>query len=167
MSTKNPVEVQRPGRLLLLVGAGLVLGCILALWLFTSSNPPNAQSGLPTQEIIMSGAGDGVEVAPELGIITDPNLVVIAVEQGSAAEKVGIQRGDILKQVNKTVLASMSPQFAMNTIRGLIVQKSNQPLDLTLMRGGQEQKFQVIPAPPVPHPGQPTPTPLPTNYGYF
>jgi len=35
MSTKNPVEVQRPGRLLLLVGAGLVLGCILALWLFT------------------------------------------------------------------------------------------------------------------------------------
>ena len=46
--------------------------------------------------MIVGCAGAGSAPAPELGITADPELKVVAVYPGSAAEKAGVQIGDIL-----------------------------------------------------------------------
>ena len=49
--------------------------------------------------MIVGCAGSGVSPGPELGITADRELKVIAVYPGSAAEKAGVQIGDILVDV--------------------------------------------------------------------
>ena len=40
-----------------------------------------------------------LNLPPVLGVVTDENLQIIYVEPGSAAEKAGLQTGDVLKEV--------------------------------------------------------------------
>ena len=112
---------------------------------------------------------EGSEPAPVLGVVVDGNLKVVDVEGGSAAEKAGVQKGDILKKLDNTALTS--PAAAMETARQRIRSVPGQKVDVVLQRGGQEIILQVLPSPPasrgtIDNPA-PTPTAVPADFGYL
>jgi S1-C subfamily serine protease len=110
--------------------------------------------------------------APEFGIVVDEHLQVVDVAKGSAAEKAGIQRGDILKTLDNTPLTST--QQAKQLAREAVDSKTlaGQMSTLTVSRKGQEMTLHILPAPPADRGGSPD-NPLPTvtpvwpPYDYF
>ncbi len=50
------------------------------------------------------GSHDLMEAAPELGILINAQMQVLAVDQGSSAARAGIQSGDILRNLGNTPL---------------------------------------------------------------
>jgi membrane-associated protease RseP (regulator of RpoE activity) len=154
--------------------AGVLVGLALIVLLYghaegdrnTNTQGAGAQ---PTPTVAGLLAIEWSEPAPVLGVVVDRNLKVIDVESGSAAEKAGVQRGDVLKKLDSTILTS--PVVAMNTARQKIQSKPGQKIDVMLQRGGQDILLQVLPAPPVSrgtfdHPA-PTPTAVPAHDGYL
>ncbi len=100
--------------------------------------------------------------APALGVVVNQNLEVIDVEAASVAEQVGIQRGDILKTVDNTTLAS-----AADAARMIGQADPGQPMTIIFRRGGRDVTLQVVIAGRAAHPGQPTRTPVPPDKQYL
>ena len=101
--------------------------------------------------------------APVIGVVVDRNLRVVDLEKGSAAEKAGIMRGDVLRRLDTTPLTNgpdAMQRFRERTITG-------QGLSLGLSRGGKDIQVQVVPLPPAREYGQPTPTAVPVFQFYF
>jgi S1-C subfamily serine protease len=106
--------------------------------------------------------GDASMPAPVLGIVVDQSMIVLHVEPGSAAEQIGIQRGDLIDAVEGIVVAT-NREAVRDTIR---MAKANQKLHLKIRRSGMELALEVVPSSPAARPNQPTPTPvlLPQDY---
>lgn len=126
---------------------------LIGVWI-TGCGGPNSISSQPIESASMP--------APVLGIVVDQNMAVLHVEPGSAAEKIGIQRGDLIEAVEGMVVATNR-----DTVRQAIrTAKRGQKLLLKVRRAGVEVMFEVVPSSPVARPNQLTPTPvlLPQDY---
>lgn len=115
--------------------------------------------GLPTAVIEYSN------VASVFGVILEKNLRVVAVEPNSAAQRAGIQAGDVITTVGRSAVTSSAG--AKQAFRRSVT-KSGQSISVTVTRNGKA----VISAPVVAHSPVrslkgPTPTPVPTNLDYF
>jgi membrane-associated protease RseP (regulator of RpoE activity) len=69
-----------------------LIGCIR----IPSEQPVDTHQSIP----------HGLMPAPALGVVVDPDMKVIDIDPGSAAEKAGIQVGDVLLSVDDVPLAS-------------------------------------------------------------
>lgn len=85
--------------------------------------------------------------APQLGVVIDERVVVLAVEIGSAAETSGIQRGDRLESINDLSLLD-----SREKVKELIgnFKLDDPPLSLKLERAGKEMTIKVNPFPVAP-----------------
>lgn len=103
-----------------------------------------------------------LEPAPVLGVVVNRKMQVVYVEKGGAADKGGLQEGDILKIVNsKSVSQPNAAREAFYSIN------SSRKSTLIILRGGQEITLEIRPAPPPSRAGQATPTPVPQDMTYF
>lgn len=103
-----------------------------------------------------------LEPAPVLGIVVDRKMQVVHVEKGGAAEKGGIKKGDILKEVNsKNVTQPNAAREAFYSIN------SSQKSKLVILRDGKVITLEIRPAAPAANSGQRTPTPVPQDMTYF
>lgn len=100
-------------------------------------------------------------VGPEVGLVLDKNLTVVDIVQGSAAEKAGVKKGDVLRRVNNS---RVTPNNATKTFRNLDKSKT---VALVVLREGVRLNLDVVPAPILGHEGAPTSTPMPNDMLYF
>ncbi|MEA2014825.1 MAG: DegQ family serine endoprotease [Thermodesulfobacteriota bacterium] len=78
------------------------------------------------------------EIAAHLGILVATGVIITQVESGSAAKDAGIQTGDILRQINRTPISSLTEyQAAMS-------RASTGASVLVLIQRGQSKFFAVI-----------------------
>jgi S1-C subfamily serine protease len=105
---------------------------------------------------------EATSVGPALGVILDQNMRVLDIEADSTAARAGIQRGDILRAIGGTNIAS--PRATAELVRR---SKIGQNLTITLERGGQQVSLPLVIGPRPGHPDQPTPTPVPNNEMYL
>jgi S1-C subfamily serine protease len=107
---------------------------------------------------------EGAMPAPNLGITTDGQLVVVAVEPGSAAQQAGITRGDVLVSLDNHPITAASYMDIRRRIAGV---PAGQTLPMVVQRAGQVVSLRVTFAPPPPRPNQPTATAVPPSQFYF
>ena len=110
--------------------------------------------------------------APRLGVVIDQNLTVLAVDASSAAERAGVQAGDVLLQIGDVPFVGNREQ-----VKALIADaRPNQALRLRLLRGGQpiDLRVELAPMPPPIYPTinpsgppPPTSTPVPPTDDYL
>ena len=119
-------------------------------------------------------ASDSIQRAPVLGIVVNRQGQVIAVEANSAAAQAGIMVGDTIATVEgqpfaATLAASTQANLMdvplVQTVRSQIAQGKR--MQVTLVRGGQQQTLDVQPAGRAGQPGQATPTPVPADQLYM
>ncbi len=109
---------------------------------------------------ILSCALQGDYPAPALGVLVDGNLAVVELLPGSAAERAGVQAGDVLVALNGNAYASVDDWRAQ--VSRIDV---GHDYDLEIRRGGQVLTLRVTsarPPPPRRTPGV-TPTAVPTD----
>lgn len=114
-------------------------------------------------QIVTVVINDYTTGAPVLGVVTDRNLRVVALESGGAAERAGIMRGDVLKMLEGAPLTTGLD--AMARFREKAITGKN--LRIGLSRGGNVLQVQVLPLPPARRVSQPTPTAVPVDEFYF
>ena len=85
----------------------------------------------------IQGSFDGVGM--ELGEDSQGNLVVIAPLKGDPADKAGIESGDIIAGINGKSTEGLSPDDAVNAIRG----PAGTSIDFTIVRAGKELDIKV------------------------
>ncbi|MFN8489282.1 MAG: PDZ domain-containing protein [Caldilineaceae bacterium] len=118
---------------------------------------PNLSSG----QIITTVNTD--YVSDMLGVVVDEHMKVLHVEVASAAEKAGIQVGDILDTLDATSFVKDREK-----VRAKIIEpKPNKKLKLKFKRADKALEVDVSPAPPNPQPVEGTGTPVPTPQDYF
>lgn len=123
-----------------------------------NANRPNVETNQPAPGVTVFA----LEPAPVLGIVVDRNMQVVHVEKGSAAEKGGIKKGDILKGVNSKIVTQ--PNAAREAFYSI---NSSQKSRLVILRDGKELTLEIRPAAPATNAGQQTPTPVPQDMTYF
>jgi S1-C subfamily serine protease len=101
--------------------------------------------------------------APELGLVVDQRMKVLHVEAGSAAERAGIQRDDVLEAI-EGVPVNAPDKAAKQKISG---SQPGQKLHIRLQRKGKAMELDAISSPPPSHSGQPTPTPVLAPADYY
>ena len=122
---------------------------------------PEPNAGRPQGTVVVSVLHP-TTAAPAHGVVVSQSLEVIDVEAGSVAEQASIQRGDVLKTVNDTPLAS-----AADAARVISRVEPGQHMTIMLRRSGQDVTLQIVIARPPTHPGQPTATPVPPDRQYI
>lgn len=173
------------------IGRRAVLGALLGLVLLVGSGcgtlpatgPPPSPAGVHTVVF-------GSYAAPVLGVVVGPDLRVVDVDPGSAAERAGVRRGDVLTTIGSQALpapgaapagtaprhaspqARPSPTGAHITAKEMFRRevKPGQPLSLSVRRNGQPLDLQITPGGPgVGRFGGPTPTGVPqdSDFVYF
>lgn len=105
---------------------------------------------------------DTLTAEPALGIVVDRNMRVVDIEAGSTAQRIGIQRNDVVTAIQGTQLSSA--ESARRIVRQA---KVGQRLSIDIRRGNQSFTLNATMAPEVGHPHQATPTPVPSNQEYF
>lgn len=119
------------------------------------------------------GASHTLWPAPEMGLVVDEKLNVVDIDAGSPAEKVGIQKGDVLisiggvpfteKEKADAVIQEFPGEAAYEALaKGEEWQGKLWPL--VLERNGEKIEVTIMPAPPGVWWGlSPLPTPTPMN----
>ena len=108
------------------------------------------------------GVSFSSEPGPVLGLVVDQRMNVLEIEMGSAAEKAGVKRGDVLKRLGGTGVTSAAEA------RGRFQQaKKGENMAVIVARGGQDMTLQVTVATRPDRPGQPTPTAVPQDQMYL
>jgi S1-C subfamily serine protease len=109
---------------------------------------------------LLSCALQGDYPAPALGVLIDYQLTVVDVLKGSAAERAGVQAGDVLIALNGTAYASVDDWRAK-----VSAIDTGKDYDLKIQRGGQAMTLRVTsaPYPPNDSPAGVTPTVIPTD----
>jgi S1-C subfamily serine protease len=95
-----------------------------------------AYLGVGTQQVRVSDAQ-----AAALGLSEPHALLIVQIEQGSPAERDGLLLGDILASVGGVPTPTV--EALQDQLPGL---RAGQPLDLTVLRGGQPATIAVTPA---------------------
>jgi S1-C subfamily serine protease len=130
-----------------------------------SDTTPTTDRGRRPATAVPPAANPPLTPEPELGIVIDTNFEVVEVQPGSAAERAGIQQGDLLE-----MLAGESfeePVEAFVAFRDYIQANPGKAVPLSLKRKGQPVTLDVVPALPIASPGGPTPTPLPDEWAHL
>jgi serine protease Do len=91
-----------------------------------------AQSSAPVQSLGMKVDNVTPQLQQQFGTGKKTGVVVVSVEQGSLAEEAGIQKGDVIKQVNRKTVRNLAE---FNAAMGQ--RRSDQLLLLLLKRGKQ------------------------------
>ncbi len=86
----------------------------------------------------IQGSFDGVGM--ELDEDQDGNIVVVAPLKGTPADKAGIESGDIIAAINGKSTQGLSPDDAVNVIRG----PKGTTVDFTIVRGQKEIDIKVV-----------------------
>jgi C-terminal processing protease CtpA/Prc len=68
------------------------------------------------------------------------DIIVAAIMNNSAAEKAGLHRGDVVRQVNGHNIAGETFEKVAEELRG----KVGEPIDLTVLRDGKQQTLHVV-----------------------
>jgi serine protease Do len=96
-----------------------------------ASTTPGEQGGAPNPERLGIAVEDLTpELAQQLGVDQSQGAVVARVQSGSAAEEAGLQRGDIIEEVNRKKVESA--QDLVNIVQAL---KSGETAAFTVRRG--------------------------------
>ncbi len=97
-------------------------------------------------------------IAAQLNINTSNGVVVMQVQQGSPAEKAGLQQGDVITKINGNELDSDSA-----LAQAIANQKPGDQVTLTVLRNGNTQQMQVtLEQMPNSNQGTPQATPMAT-----
>ena len=136
----------------------ILVGVVLTMGMVAGCNQQERAS--PPAVLV---AGDAVVGGDELGVVVDKEMKVLGVEPGGAAEKAGVQVGDVLDSVDGISLGKDKDK-AKDKIHE---PKAGKKLKLKLKRADKDLDLDVSPAPPAPHPGGPTPTPVFAPQDYF
>lgn len=115
------------------------------------------------------GSPHGLWPAPEMGVVVDENMKVVDIDVGSPAEKVDIQKGDVLisiggapfteKEKADAVIHESPGEAAYEALaKGEEWQGKVWPL--VLERNGEKIELQIMPAPGAWWGLSPTPTPM-------
>jgi Do/DeqQ family serine protease len=78
------------------------------------------------------------EEATKLGVTQGPGVVVFQVQEGSGADRAGLQRGDVITALNGTAISE--PNTFRNQIAGT---PPGSEVTLTIKRNGQEQQVRA------------------------
>jgi len=130
-----------------------------------TKSPLNSVSPLPVptaSEINVTEVVEFVQAAPELGLVTSVDFVVMDVEAGSAAAMAHVQVGDQLLALDEIQLRDATAVAAAKT---KIVQ--GQSMRLTVLRAGARIEVSIVPQAPNAYPSKVTPTPAPSNAVYL
>lgn len=167
---------------------GAFVGLALVLAVLTGCGTPQAAGQPPTSTGVQTAVfGSIVELT--LGVVVGPDLRVVDVNPGSAAEQAGIRRGGVLTKIGNEVLPAPgaaptgtaqrrasptvrpSPTGAHATAQGAFDRqaKHGQPIAVALKRNGQPLDLQIVPGGIGRGLGAPTPTPIPyeSNLVFF
>jgi predicted metalloprotease with PDZ domain len=134
----------------------ILVGAALAATMMVGCNQATVAGG-------GSYPADATSPGDELGVVVDKDMKVLDVEPGSAAEKAGVQVGDVLDTV-EGVSVGKDKDKVKNLIRE---PKKDKKLKLKLKRADKDMEVDISPAPPVPRPGAATPTPVFAPQDYF
>lgn len=94
----------------------------------------NVQKGI----LGVKGIALDSETAEKLSVSQTEGFYIDAVEQGSGADKAGIKKGDIIKEVDNTHIRTYSD------LTGYInTKRPNDKVQVTILRNGKEQKIAV------------------------
>lgn len=99
---------------------------------------------------------------PVLGIVIDKDMRIVHVEAKGAAERAGIQKGDIVEVLDGT-LATTQRELVRQIIQEA---RAGQQHTIRVKRAGKSVDMLIVPAPPVPN-SQATPTPVLPPYDYL
>ncbi len=153
------------------IAAATALALIALIFLFFCSPPSTQSSRKQTNANVPTLTADqplpgvtiiGLEPAPVLGIVVDRNMQIVYVEKGSATEKGGIKKGDILKGLNSKSVTQ--PNAAREAFYSL---NPSQKSKLVILRDGKEMTLEIRPAKPIARAGQAMPTPAPPEMTSF
>lgn len=99
---------------------------------------------------------------PVLGLVVDENLNVVDVEKESAAEKVGVLKGDKITKVS-----GVNVKSGIDAKRMMGGVNEDKDVALSINRNSEQLNIIVGVGYPPARPGQPTPTAVPPNEIYF
>ncbi len=122
-----------------------------------------------TVERPTNGASSGSSASmasPELGVVVDGKLTIIAFEENSAAEKAGLQLGDNLEKLGDVDLSKDREKART------LIHTTYSVVAIQLIRNGQAMVIEVTPAlaqfnSPLPLPGKGESPPRPTSTGVW
>ena len=125
----------------------LVVAALLIPSLRPHEGEPSGQTAQPSEtRSDFSGVSpvEGIQSAPEFGVVVDRSMRVVDLVKGGAAELAGIQRGDVILQIDGTRLTSsvQARQVAME----LLTSHPGKAVSVAIDRGGQSVLLQVLPA---------------------
>jgi membrane-associated protease RseP (regulator of RpoE activity) len=112
--------------------------------------------------------------APELGVVTNEKQSIIRIEPGSAAEKAGLQLGDIVESIEGISVALEEDQIKAKLAIG--GNREGTEMHLTVIRNGETLELSFVPLSPPFYPveiqspdQEPTPTITPVwpPYHYY
>lgn len=135
------------------------------------SPPASSQRERATTERPVASDSLTLEPAPQFGLVLDKEMRVIDVEEGGAAEKAGVQVGDVLTELNGEALAPLDslPQVdaAFELAAERTMRRGAAPASLAVRRNGAATRIEIMPGPPPDRRGQPTPTAVPEDEQYI
>ncbi|MGC1275593.1 MAG: S41 family peptidase [Planctomycetaceae bacterium] len=117
------------------VAAEFIYGATESLDKYSAFNPeapsamPSASTGLEDSVV-----GIGVEIKPH-----DDGVIVVKPLRGSPAARAGLQRGDVLTNINGRNLGGQSMDFAVDQIAG----QMGTPVLMTILRDGRSMQVSV------------------------
>ena len=117
----------------------------------------------------------GSHAAPELGVVVDETMKVVDVDPGNAAEKAGVQKGDLLIAIEDIPFATEkakaeeliwgSADEAVYEDYAKTGEWQGKRLRLLVQRDGNPIELEIMPAPPIWDPkSPPTPGYAPFDY---
>ena len=93
-----------------------------------SSQTSQTQWGLQLQDVTS-------QMARQLGVTDESGIMVAGVQPGSPAERAGVQRGDLIREINR------QPVQSMQEVRDAIAKAENQESLVLLVKRGQGSLF--------------------------
>lgn len=134
-----------------------MLFSVVGLLILVGCNAPTTLTNSHSEPLSVSSGGD------ELGVVVDENMKVLHVEPGWAADKAGVQVGDVLDSVEGVSLLKERGK-AKDLIHA---PKKDKKLHLKLKRANQDVTLEITSFPPPSGENLPTVTPVPTPEDYF
>jgi len=125
--------------LLILGSLGVIIGAVIIIYF--SSTQVAYQTFTP-----ITGTGDAI-YQPILGLVTNNKYEIIDVMSGSAADKAGLQRGDIIVELDGISFRNknFSLEQAQQQIRDITSTLEGQWVSITIDRRGQELTLTIQP----------------------
>ena len=157
-------SANKRGALYFLMAVVVALGVAACV----QSTTPAATQSTTRSVVGLPAASEASYAAPELGIVVDEKMQVVHVVIGSAAEKAGVQVGDLLQSLDGVALATnvQKVKELVQTSRAIDETTRqyvplSKPLQLLLIRKGETMTLPITPG------GLDNPNPGPTATGVW